>query len=377
MRTPNEKVRGNLLIATYSILLAFILINISNIFGIFKNVVSYIQPFIIGFGIAFTLNILVKIFENKVIPFFDKKDKLKKSKRGLSLLAALVSLFIFVYTLFIFVIPQLADSMKILINSIPDYFKSLEEMVAPIVNSTDMLKTLWNNVMGTWQELMQIIGQVLSQSLSGLLNTTFSITSGVITSIVSFVISIYMILNKEYLIRQAKKVLYAISTKKFADKIVHIGKLSDDIFSKFIGGQCLEAIIIGILCFIGMLIFNMPYPLLISVIIGVTNLLPMFGPFIGTIPSSFIILMVDPMKALWFIVFIIILQQLESNLIYPKVVGGSIGLSPIWVLFGITVGGKAFGLLGMLLGVPTMAVIYKLIRESINKRLANKNIKIK
>lgn len=377
MKTPNLKFKENILIATYSLFLAFLLINFVNIIGFLGELISIIKPFIIGLGIAFVINLLVKIYENKLIPTLDKKNRLAKSKRGIALIMSLTTLAVLIWLLLVFVIPQLIDSMKILVESIPGYMKSLENLVMPYVSETKFLSSIWENIVVAWKDILQFASQFVGQSISGIVNTTFSITNGVYTIIISFVISIYMIISKEELIFGVKKITYVLFGKKNAEKIIKIGRLTNTTFSKFIGGQCMEAIIVGVLCFIGMLILRMPYPLLISVIIGATNMLPIFGPFIGTIPSAFILLMVDPSKALWFIVFIIILQQIESGLIYPRVVGGSIGLSAIWVLFAITIGGELFGLIGMLLGVPTVAVIYGLVKDNVENKLKEKKIVIK
>ena len=377
MKTPNLKFKENILIATYSLFLAFLLINFVNIIGFLGELISIIKPFIIGLGIAFVINLLVKIYENKLIPTLDKKNRLAKSKRGIALIMSLTTLAVLIWLLLAFVIPQLIDSMKILVESIPGYMKSLENLVMPYVSETKFLSSIWENIVVAWKDILQFASQFVGQSISGIVNTTFSITNGVYTIIISFVISIYMIISKEELIFGVKKITYGLFGKKNAEKIIKIGRLTNTTFSKFIGGQCMEAIILGILCFIGMLILRMPYPLLISVIIGATNMLPIFGPFIGTIPSAFILLMVDPSKTLWFIVFIIILQQIESGLIYPRVVGGSIGLSAIWVLFAITIGGELFGLIGMLLGVPTVAVIYGLVKDNVENKLKEKKIVIK
>lgn len=377
MKTPNLKFKENILIATYSLFLAFLLINFVNIIGFLGELISIIKPFIIGLGIAFVINLLVKIYENKLIPTLDKKNRLAKSKRGIALIMSLTTLAVLIWLLLAFVIPQLIDSMKILVESIPGYMKSLENLVMPYVSETKFLSSIWENIVVAWKDILQFASQFVGQSISGIVNTTFSITNGVYTIIISFVISIYMIISKEELIFGVKKITYVLFGKKNAEKIIKIGRLTNTTFSKFIGGQCMEAIIVGILCFIGMLILRMPYPLLISVIIGATNMIPIFGPFIGTIPSAFILLMVDPSKALWFIVFIIILQQIESGLIYPRVVGGSIGLSAIWVLFAITIGGELFGLIGMLLGVPTVAVIYVLVKDNVENKLKEKKIVIK
>ena len=185
-----------------------------------------------------------------------------------------------------------------------------------------------------------------------------------------------MLASKETLIYQIKKILYAFLNNAIVDKILSVGRLTNNTFAKFITGQCIEAIILGVLCFIGMTIFKMPYSLLISVLIGVTALIPVFGAFIGTIPAVFLILIINPIQAIWFVVFILCLQQFEGNIIYPRVVGNSVGLSAIWVMLAMLVGGSTLGLIGMLIGIPLFSVAYQLIKDYTNKRLNKKDLKI-
>ncbi len=231
-------------------------------------------------------------------------------------------------------------------------------------------------MLGAWQEILQGIGQILSGVLNGIVSTTVSATSTIINFSIGFVFAIYMLLTKESLIVQIKKILYSIMKKEKVEALISVGRLTNITFNKFFTGQLIEAVITGGLCVIGMVIFRMPYPLLIGTIVGITNMLPVVGPFIGAIPSAFIIFMVDPKQAFWFVIFILALQQLESNLIYPKVVGTSIGLSALWVLIAITIGGNIAGAIGMLVAVPSMAVIYKLVAGAVNSRLAKRNIDI-
>lgn len=377
MKIKDNKLKNNFILATYVFLLVLTLMYFPKILAFAGTIISTIKPFIIGLGIAFVLNILVKIFELKIIPKIDKKNRFLKYKRAISIILATATMFLSFWALVVFVLPQLIESCKILFESIPEYMKHFETWIMPYLNSVELINSIWESVIGAWKEILQVTTQVLGQSVNTVVNTTFSITSGVVQIILGFVISIYMIASKEELILHIKKVLYAIFEKKTVKNIIRIGRITNDTFSKFIAGQCMEALIIGCLCFVGMIMFKMPYPLLISVIIGCTNMIPIFGPIIGTIPGAFILLMINPTKALWFIVFIVVLQQIESNLIYPKVVGNSIGLSAIWVLFAITLGGGMFGLLGMLLGVPTVAVVYSLVRDSINSKLTEKKIVIK
>lgn len=360
-------------IVTYTIIIAYVIFNFKNIISGGKNAIGIISPFIIGIAIAFILNLVMRIFEERVFKVLDSK-RYSSLKRPLSVALTFVVVFAAITGLIIFIIPQLINSISTLTDTVPSYIRSFEELISQYVSNTEVLNTLWNNFLSAWREILQFTGQIVVTSLSGVVNITVGFTSGLVNFILSLIFSIYMLLNKERLQLGMKKVLYAFSKNNFADKIMYLGKVANESFSSYIGGQFIEAIIIGALCFIGMIILKMPYPLLISVLVAVTALIPIFGAFIGTIPSAFIILIIDPMKALWFVIFIIVLQQIEGNLIYPKVVGSSVGLPPIWVMLAMLIGGNTFGLLGMLLGIPTFSVIYKISREYINKRLKNKNI---
>ncbi|WP_195989671.1 AI-2E family transporter [Clostridium sp. D53t1_180928_C8] len=365
-------------IVTYIIILAYVIFNFKNIISGVENIIGVLLPFIVGIAIAFMLNLVMRIFEERVFAFLDNKkyQKYSRFKRPLSVALTFIFVFMVIFGLIRFIIPQLIDSISTLTDAIPSYMKSFEALISQYVSDTEILNTLWNNFLSAWREILQFTGQIVVSSLSGVVNITVGFTSGLFNFILSVIFSIYMLLNKERLQLGMKKVLYAFSGKKFADKIMYLGKISNEAFSNYIGGQFIEAIIIGVLCFIGMLILKMPYALLISVLVAVTALIPIFGAFIGTIPSAFIILIIDPMKALWFVIFIIVLQQVEGNLIYPKVVGSSIGLPPIWVMLAMIIGGNTFGLIGILLGIPIFSVIYKVFKEFVDKRLNYKNIDI-
>ena len=365
-------------IVTYIIILAYVIFNFKNIISGVENIIGVLLPFIVGIAIAFMLNLVMRIFEERVFTFLDNKkyQKYSRFKRPLSVALTFIFVFMIIFGLIRFIIPQLIDSISTLTDAIPAYMKSFEELISQYVSDTEILNTLWNNFLSAWREILQFTGQIVVSSLSGVVNITVGFTSGLFNFILSVIFSIYMLLNKERLQLGMKKVLYAFSGKKFADKIMYLGKISNEAFSNYIGGQFIEAIIIGVLCFVGMLILKMPYALLISVLVAVTALIPIFGAFIGTIPSAFIILIIDPMKALWFIIFIIVLQQVEGNLIYPKVVGSSLGLPPIWVMLAMIIGGNTFGLIGILLGIPIFSVIYKVFKEFVDKRLNYKNINI-
>lgn len=374
-----SKFKQYILIATYIIVLSFILLNLSDVTSALDAILSILSPFTFAIGIAFVFNLPMKLFEDKVFYFLDKPKykSAKNMKRPLSILATVITIFGLLTALIVFVIPQLVDSISTLLNSVPGYMQSFETLINQYINSTELLKKISEELLLVWKDILQFGGQFLGNSLNGLLNVTIGVTSGVANFILSLVLAIYMLASKETLILQLKKFIYAFTKKSFADRIIEIGQISNVTFASFIAGQCIEAVIIGILCFIGMTILSMPYALLISVIIGITALIPIFGAFIGTIPSAFIIMIISPIQSLVFVIFIIILQQLEGAFIYPKVVGGSIGLSAIWVMLAIMVGGSTFGFLGMLLGIPTFGVIYKLISQSTRNKLKSKNISLK
>ncbi|MCF0148177.1 MAG: AI-2E family transporter [Clostridium sp.] len=378
MKEMNKKFKENLLLGTYLVILYFILLNIKLVMAALGGVLGIISPFITAFAIAFVLNLPMKFFEEKVFDFLDKEKSsfVRGLKRPLSILATFVTLIGLIVALILFVVPQLASSLSTLLDAVPGYMNSFEKLLNQYLSSTEILQNIYDTLINTWQEILKYLANFLSTSLTGILNTTVSITSGFINFILSLVLTIYMLASKETLIYQIKKMLYAFLNHNIVDKILSIGRLTNTTFAKFITGQCIEAVILGVLCFIGMNIFKMPYSLLVSVLIGVTALIPVFGAFIGTIPAVFLILIINPIQALWFIVFILCLQQFEGNIIYPRVVGNSVGLSAIWVMLAMLVGGSTLGLIGMLIGIPLFSVAYQLIKDYTNKRLIKKEVKI-
>ena len=374
MEFKNNKIKDYIFLSTYIILLIFFFINIKDIMNFLYKFLGIIKPFIWGIAIAFILNIPVKLIEKNL----GNSKFFKGMKRSFSITLTFL-FFILAITLFIlFVIPQLLSSISTLMNSIPEYLSQFEKFleVNAINNSQSqvMIQNITNELLNMWKEILKVTSQIVGTSLGYLLDFTLGITYGVINFFLSLILAIYMLASKEILISQLKLIIYAFVSKNKADRIIELGKMCNEMFSKFILGQCTEALVIGVLCFIGMIILKMPYVLLISVVIGVTALIPVFGAFLGTIPSAFIILIIDPIKAIWFIIFIIVLQQLEGNLIYPRVVGNSIGLSALWVMFAMIVGGSLFGIIGMLIGIPIFGVVFKILKRVANRKINEKGI---
>lgn len=355
-------------LCTYAICLFFILLNIKDLGSFLRNALSIISPFIMAIGIAFILNIPMKFIESKLLSSINSSFK-----RTLSIILTLFSLLLIISALLFFIIPQFIDSIKTLTENIPRYLESFEIYLQKLISDTATFTEIWNGLLATWQEVLAFSSKFFGFAFGHIVDFTLNITSSIVNFVLSIIFAIYMLANKETLLRHRDKVLKAYFPKKVLDKLYYIGEISNVTFSKFISGQCVEAVIIGVLCFIGMMILRIPYALLISVIVGCTSIIPIFGALIGTIPSVFIILIIDPIKAIIFVIFIIVLQQIEGDFIYPKVVGNSVGLSPIWVMFAMLVGGSAFGFLGLLLCIPVFGVIYKFFADVTNTKLSQKN----
>lgn len=364
-----KKIMG--IIAFASFLLVLVL-NVEAVLNGGAYVMGLLTPLMIGGAMAFILNVIMKWLEVKILS--QLPSRMETMRRGLALILSLIIVFGLVAFLLLLVIPELINTIEIVSDKLPDAFKRFEKW--------------WQGVSGDlpvqipdldidWNQVINWITDFLEKGSSAFFKSTIGITSSIFgaffNGLLGLVFAIYLLLQKETLGHQLRKLIFAFLKPDNAEGILAIGHRAHHIFSNFVTGQFTEALIIGVLCFIGMLILSMPYALVISALVGFTALIPVFGAFIGTGIGAFLILMVSPMKALWFIVFILVLQQLEGNLIYPKVVGSSIGLPGIWVLAAVTIGGSAFGILGMLVGVPLVSLIYSLLRDFVNLRLKQKN----
>jgi len=343
---------------------------ISN-FAVVKNAIStvygIISPFVVAFVIAFLLHTPVAWFENK---FFSRI----KRKRALSILCTYIVAALVLAALIVAAAPQVADSVVSVGNNIPKYIQSITELLDKLTTQYHWDPAFIESVTETMNSALKELSAFVLALVPQLFNFSVSIGNFAIDLFMSVIASIYMLATKERLIFQMKKILYSFTKEKKADRVIKIGQLTNEMFSKFINGKMLDSLIIGILCFIGMMFIYSPYAILIAIIVGVTNMIPFFGPFIGAIPSTLILLMVSPLDALIFVAFVLALQQFDGNILGPKILGDSTGLAPIWVLVSITIGGGLMGFIGMIIGVPTFAVFYSLLSENMDKRLAKKNI---
>ncbi len=376
MRNTTRSIKIPMLLITYGILLFLLVSHLDIVFYYIGTAFKILSPFFLGIAVAYTLNLLMRLYENKVFAFFGrlKRPIWKKVLRPVSLTATFLTVILILLGIGFFIIPQLGESIALLSGSIKP--EVVEKYIQSIMSQYGLTGDWWEDLAFNWEEIFSKTGQFVSTVVPQIYQFTLTFTNGLISLIMGIIISVYLLASKEKLLRIMKKLIYAFLPLKGADWIMSVGTQTNKAVSGFITGQVTEAAILGVLCFIGMMIFQMPYALLISVLIGLTSLIPIFGAFIGTVPGAFIILMVDPGKTLWFVLFIIILQQVEGNLIYPRVVGGNIGLDGLWVLVALMVGGSLFGIPGILIGIPAFAVFYALLKRYTHKRLEEKDLTI-
>ena len=341
--------------------------NIPTIKTVFSNAVSIISPFIYAFAIAFILNRPMMWFERTLF-----KDK--KKKRILSVAVTFTIAISLISVLMVLVLPQIGLSIAYLVEAMPGFIQSVSQTAVEVMEQIHLNSRLSQQVQEMWNNIGTGIMDFTVSVLPGVVNVSIGIGNAVVKSIMSTIIAIYMLASKDRLKFQIKKFFYAYFSKNFAEETFELGRMSNTIFSDFIIGKMIDSTIIGIIAFIGMLFIYPDYAVLIAIIIGVTNMIPFFGPFIGAIPSIFILLILSPFAAFVFLIFIIVLQQIDGNIIGPKVLGSSLGLSPLWILVGIIVGNGAMGFLGMVIGVPTFAVIYNLVSCNTKKKLEEKDI---
>lgn len=321
-----------------------------------------IQPFVAGFALAYLLNIPASYLEKNFFTRF-------KFRRMLSILTAYLLAVLLLAVLLSSVVPQVVQSVVDLVNNSEGYINNLNATALWLSDRFGLDQRELEPLLISYQDLLRRAASLITAALPQLLDFGMAVGNGLVTALTAVISSVYMLTSKHALIGQMRRVTYALLSRDKADRVLRISRQANEVFSGFIAGKIIESAIIGVLCFAGMTIFRMQYALLISVVVGVTDVIPFFGPFIGAIPSIMILLIVDPWDALYFGIFVLALQQFDGNILGPKILGDSTGLSPIWVLVAIIVGGGLFGFAGMLLGVPTFAVLYALTREWVTDRL--------
>ena len=369
-----QRVIANTIVVVIGVFTFFVLQNFSAVWAKVVRVLSIFSPFFIGFIFAYLLNAPVNFFENKVFKFLGRGRMRAGLKRGISILLTLICVFIVLGLLAFLFIPQLIDSIMVLTQNIKTYTDNLMTMAHNLLLNLNIDPAIMDDLTLSSEGIIKSISDFLIDSGPAIISLLGSFTTGLTSVLVGIVISVYLLFGKENYARQIKKLLYAHFSRVKVDRTLEIAGMSDRTFIGFLSGKLLDSLIIGVLSFIGCWLLRMPYPLLISVIIGVTNILPFFGPIIGAVPSVFIVLIADPGKAIWLLVFIIALQQFDGNILGPKILGDTTGLPAIWVLFSIIIGGGLFGFWGMLLGVPVFAVLYTLFRAYLDNRLLGRDL---
>ncbi|MBR6404150.1 MAG: AI-2E family transporter [Eubacterium sp.] len=377
----DENVRKKLFMGMVLIVFFFICYNIKEIWGWIGRFFNIILPFIIGGAIAFVLNVPMRWVEKGILR--DRKkfsgSKWAAFRRVLSLIITLLLAALLLTLLSYMIIPQLAFTISQLIRQVPTGIKKLTVFAEEQFNNEPIIRQIIQELADDWQSILEKVMSILKDSVNGVLeggiNAVTGIVSGFFNFIVGFIFALYILVQKEKLGTQARMILYALFDRKAADEVVAVAGLAEKTFASFISGQCTEALILASMFSLSMTIMKLPYALLVGLLIGATSLIPIIGTFIGCVIGALLILLVDPTKALVFVILFIILQQIEGNLIYPKVVGDSVGLPGIWVLFSVTVGGSMFGVTGIIVFIPLISVLYSLFRRYIYEKLLEKDIK--
>lgn len=367
------------LVVASCLLFGCFLLRFQQIMDIIGEIMGILQPIIYGLVISYLLNPIMKFWEVRVSDLLSKKiknqKKVKNISRSIAILFSLMVAVIVIIILAYLIIPELIVSL----SGVPEQIEKCIEWAKGFSNTEYKLSAFAQQMVTQASEYVEnwirtdllkqlnIMAMHLTGSVVGVFNIFYNILIGVI-------ISIYVLGNKEVFEGQSKKILYAVCSPNHANEVIKTMRRSHKIFSGFISGKLLDSLIIGVLCFLVLSVLKMPYTLLVSVIVGVTNVIPFFGPYIGAIPSTILILLVSPKQGIVFLIFIILLQQLDGNIIGPKILGESTGLSAFWVVFSILLGGGLFGIVGMLIGVPTFAVIYSIIKDLIERQLKKRKL---
>lgn len=355
-----------------------------------SNFLSILSPFVWGLAITYLLNPLMKLYQQKLLaPLFSRMFKsgekaeknINRLGRGSAILLSLVSMIIILTAIIWLVVPQLYVSIESIVKNSPEYAASVYGFIERFLSGYPEVEELMTNTFGNLSQtlldwvknsLLPQFGNIITNISSGV----YYVFKGLYNFLIGIIVSIYVLYNKERFAAYAKKIIYCIFSLEVTKKILEAVRFTDSVFMGFINGKIVDSAIIAVICYVGCMIMGMPYPVLISVIIGFTNIIPFFGPFIGAVPAAFIILLISPVKCLIFIIFIILLQQFDGNFLGPKILGSTVGINGFWVLFAIIVGAGLFGFMGMLLGVPVFVVIYTLIKSLVERKLERSGLPV-
>lgn len=371
------------LVIAASISFFFFVYRFHGVAQVMDQLAVILQPITIGFVLAYLVTPIVNFEERHLLPVMQEKIKNKRKAkrlvRGVSVAGALLFVLIIIGILLQMVIPELYRSINGLIGTLPKQVNSFMDWLSDYVSSDSNISGYLETALIKGTEFFEEWAQ--TDFLPQTKNVLTGLTTGVITVvkllfnvIIGIIISVYVLMSKESFIGQGKKIVYALLPGKKANAVIHTVHKSNEIFGGFISGKILDSLIIGILCFVCLYIMKMPYSVLVSVIVGVTNVIPFFGPYLGAVPSTVLIMLADPIKGLYFVIFILVLQQVDRNIIGPKILGDSTGLSSFWVVFAILTFGGIFGIPGMIIGVPVFAVVFYIIKKILDYILKRKRL---
>lgn len=345
-----------------------------------KTILHILFPFLLGGAIAFVLSVPMNRIQKRL--FANAKEKYRKFAAPVSLILTLIFVLALLSLVTSVVAPELGQTIATLGKTLPEKIPTLMKQAEQLVSNHPELVDYMDKAQAqlNWEEILNQLVTFFRVGANSMLSSTISVATGIVSGVgtffIGFVFACYILLQQEFLKRQMKKLIFAYLKEKHANRFLQICALTYRTFSNFLTGQCLEAVILGMMFFVSMTILRFPFAVLVGVLIAFTALIPIFGAFVGCAVGAFLLLTVNPSQAAAFIVLFIVLQQIEGNLIYPKVVGGSIGLPAIWVLVAVTLGGSLFGIVGMLVFIPIVSVVYTLLKEDVNKRLIEKDLKI-
>ena len=373
MKLDSKNFKRILALVFFSAIIVCCVFNFSNVVYFFSTVLTYISPIIAALCIAFIFNVLLTFLEKKVFFFMDK-SKLKimpTIKRAVCLFLTFILAFGIISLLVLFLIPDIAETILQVVKNLPAFLTDMREWAIGVAQNfgieAESIPVLTLDTESLTKGLQNILTSYSNNIVDGAVDVTSSVIGGIYDTVFSLFISVYVLAQKERIGRFVKKLINAYAPKKIAKRVYHISSLAADAFSRFIGGQLVEACILGALCYVGMLILGIPNAATISVLVGVTALVPIVGAVAGISIGFLLLVITDPLKAVLFVAFMLILQQLEGNLIYPRVVGKVVGLPGVIVISAVLIGGNIGGILGALISVPTAAVIFVLLKEGINK----------
>ena len=378
MLEVNKKTLFRIFLGTAGCIILYWLLNErENVKMVFSTVLNILSPFITGGCIAFILNVPMRFFENKLT-----KIRGEGLRRTVALLLTFVAVLLVLGGVFLLLIPQLVETIQLFLPAVYEFAMELAGKINIFINENpDVMSFLQSSnsgagfdLAGFVQNISGVLGNSVSTILQGAVATIGSVASFAMDLFVALVFAVYCLFQKETLARQGRKILYAFTKERFADRVIYILRISNSTFSNFLSGQCIEVCILGVMIAVAMAILKLPYIPLVSVLVAVTAFIPIVGAWVGCVLGAFFMLVNDPMQAVWFLLMFLVVQQIEGNLIYPKVVGTSIGLSGMWVIVAISVGGDLFGVVGMLLMIPFASVIQTILREEVSVRVYHRKI---